>query len=388
MPHVKLTGYRRRDGRVGFRNELLILPSCVCSAHAAALAGQQVPQAVTIAHPHGCSQIPADADFTAETLIGFAANPNVAAVVVVGLGCEQVPSERIADGVAGAGIPVERVVIQDEGGTRKAAAKAARAAKRLLKRIAKIEREPAPFESLVFATECGGSDAFSGLAANPAVGAASDLVVEAGGTVILSETTEMIGAEHVLRERGATPAVSEQVVAMVKRCEDLMHSLGTHTIGGNPSLGNIEGGLSTLEEKSLGCIFKAGRAPIQEVLEFGQAPSQRGLVVMDTPGNDVESCTGMAAGGAQVCAFTTGRGSPTGCAVMPVIKVASNTPMYERMRPNMDVNAGTIAEGKESIEAVGRRIFRKIVQVANGQLTKAERTGHREFALHRLSWTF
>ena len=388
MPHPHITGYPRPDGRVGFRNHLLVLPSCVCSGHAAALVGQAVPEAVAIVHPHGCSQIPSDADFTAKQLIGCATNPNVAAVVVVGLGCEQVQSERIADGIAAASKPVERVVIQDEGGTKKAVAKAARLARKLLRQIVKTQREPVRFESLVFATECGGSDAFSGLTANPAVGAASDLVVEAGGTVILSETTELIGAEHALLGRGATPAIGEQAVAMVKRCEDLMHTLGTHTVGGNPSWGNLKGGLSTLEEKSLGCIFKAGRAAIQEVLDFGQRPSRRGLVVMDTPGNDVESVTGMAAGGAQVCAFTTGRGSPTGCAIMPVIKVASNTRMYERMRPNMDVNAGAIADGTATIEQVGARIFRTVVDVANGKLTKAERLGHREFALHRRSWTF
>ncbi|MBC8443271.1 UxaA family hydrolase [PVC group bacterium] len=388
MPKRSLAGYPRPDGRVGFRNYLLVLPSCVCSAHAAALVGQNVPEAVTIAHSHGCSQIPSDADFTAEQLIGCATNPNVAAVIVVGLGCEQVPSERLADGIAAAGVPVKRVVIQDEGGTKKAVAKATRLAKKMLGKIAKIEREPVGFESLIFATECGGSDAFSGIAANPAVGAASDMMVEAGGTVILSETTEMIGAEHVLRERGVTPQVSGEVVAMVKRCEDLMEQLGTHTIGGNPSWGNLKGGISTLEEKSLGCIFKAGRAPIQEVIEFGDKPTKRGLVVMDTPGNDVESCTGMAAGGAQVCAFTTGRGSPTGCAMMPVIKVASNTPMFEHLKPNMDVNAGTIGEGKEAIEEVGERIFRTIVKVVNGKMTKAEKLGHREFALHRRSWTF
>ena len=388
MTHPHLTGYLRGDGRVGFRNYLLVLPSCVCSGHAAALVGQAVPEAVAIVHPHGCSQIPSDADFTAKQLIGCATNPNVAAVVVVGLGCEQVQSERIADGIAAASKPVERVVIQDEGGTKKAVAKAARLARKLLRQIVKTQREPVGFESLVFATECGGSDAFSGLTANPAVGAASDLVVEAGGTVILSETTELIGAEHALLDRGAAPAIGEQAVAMVKRCEDLMHALGTHTIGGNPSWGNLDGGLSTLEEKSLGCIFKAGRAAIQEVLDFGQRPSRRGLVVMDTPGNDVESVTGMAAGGAQVCAFTTGRGSPTGCAIMPVIKVASNTRMYERMRPNMDVNAGVIADGNATIEQVGARIFKTVVDVANGKLTKAEKLGHREFALHRRARTF
>ena len=166
MPKPNLSAYPRPDGRVGFRNYLLVLPSCVCSAHAADLVGRNVPEAVTIAHPHGCSQIPSDANFTAAQLIGCATNPNVAAVVVVGLGCEQVPSERLADGIAAAGVPVERVAIQEEGGTMKAVAKATRLAKKLLKTVAKIEREPVGFESLIFATECGGSDAFSGLAAN------------------------------------------------------------------------------------------------------------------------------------------------------------------------------------------------------------------------------
>ncbi len=388
MKHVSLHGYRRPDGRVGFRNLVVLLPSCMCSVRAAELAGESAPGAVVVSHPHGCSQTESDAAFTMRQLIGCATNPNVAAVVVVGLGCEQAASEELADGVAAAGRAAERVVIQDEGGVKRAAAKAARLARKHLARAEKTAREPVGFESLLAATECGGSDAFSGLTANPAVGAASDLILEAGGSVILSETTEMIGAEHVLAKRAAAPEIARQVKALVRGREREIRALGDSLMGGNPSPGNIAGGITTLEEKSLGCIYKAGRGAIQEVLEFGQRPSRRGLVIMDTPGNDVESLTGMAAGGAQICMFTTGRGSPVGCAFMPVLKIASNTPMFERLRAHMDVNAGVIAEGKASTRDVGRRLFHALVRALNGKPTKAERLGCREFALHRLARTY
>jgi len=204
-----------------------------------------------------------------------------------------------------------------------------------------------------------------------------------GGTVILSETTEMIGAEHVLAKRAAAPEIARQVKALVRGREREIRALGDSLMGGNPSPGNLAGGITTLEEKSLGCIYKAGRGAIQEVLEFGQRPSRRGLVIMDTPGNDVESLTGMAAGGAQIGLFTTGRGSPVGCAFMPVLKVASNTPMFERMRPNMDINAGTILDGSESLRSVGERIFNAIVEVASGRKTKAEALGYQDFVVFK-----
>jgi altronate dehydratase large subunit len=219
------------------------------------------------------------------------------------------------------------------------------------------------------------------------VGAASDMFVEQGGTSILSETQELIGAEHLLAKRAVSPEVAERIWYICKRAEEGALKMGVDIRYTNPAPGNIEGGITTLEEKSLGCIHKAGHAPIQEVVEYAEAPKKKGLVIMDTPGHDVESITGMVAGGAQVVVFTTGRGTPVGCPIAPVIKVASNTTMYERMRDNMDINAGEIVDGKKSIRDVGKEIFDEIIAACNGKKTKAEVLGFGSFAINRIGPT-
>jgi altronate dehydratase large subunit len=255
-------------------------------------------------------------------------------------------------------------------------------ARELFQEVSRAQREAIPLSELVVATECGGSDAWSGVTANPALGAASDLVVRAGGTVILSEASEFIGAEHVLAARAASPEVAACIVESARRREDEASRVGVDLRGAQPTPGNIAGGLSTIEEKSLGTIAKGGTTPVRECLPYAHRPTQRGLVVMDTPGNDPESVTGMVAGGAQVVVFTTGRGSPTGCPIAPVIKVASNSAMFRKMADDMDVNAGTILESGESLASVGRRIFDEIIAVANGKQTSAETWGHKEFAIN------
>ncbi|HOQ27631.1 MAG TPA: UxaA family hydrolase, partial [Armatimonadota bacterium] len=242
---------------------------------------------------------------------------------------------------------------------------------------------PVPVEELILAVECGASDAFSGLSANPAVGAAADLLVEAGGTVILSETSEIIGAEQVLARRCVDAETRERLLNIVEQQESAFRSFEEHAGGVYIAPGNIAGGLTTLEEKSLGCIRKGGTTPVREVVAFGERPSRRGLVVMDTPGHDVASMIGMVAGGAQVICFTTGRGTPTGCPVAPVIKVCSNTETSRHMADNIDLDAGTILSGEESIEDVGRRIFERVLAVANGERTCSELLGHAEFMIGR-----
>jgi len=346
-----------------------------------------VEGAVALPHQHGCAQIGDDAEMTFRTLAGIGSNPNVGAVLVIGLGCEQVGADALAKAVRQSGKPVEVVGIQDEGGTPAAIARGRELLPRLAAPVAEQRREPCPFDRLILATECGGSDAFSGLTANPLVGAVADRAVTAGATVILSETTELIGVEHLLAERAASPEVAEQACRMVLDCEATACEHGADLTGSNPSPGNIEGGLTTIEEKSLGCLYKGGSSAIQEVLAYAQRPSRRGLVLMDSPGNDVESIAGMAAGGAALILFTTGRGTPLGCAVAPVVKIASNTPVAERMADNIDFNAGAIADGTTSLEEAAEKLWALALEVASGRPTRAEVLGHREFGIRRVAPT-
>jgi len=248
----------------------------------------------------------------------------------------------------------------------------------------KVERVPAPWSAIVLGLECGGSDALSGITANPALGVASDRLVELGATSVLGETTEILGAEHLLAARAIDPEVGKRIVAMVARYEASINYEGIDIRGAQPSRGNIEGGLSTLEEKSLGAAKKAGNAPLTGVLEFGERPTTPGLYFMDTPGHDIEQLAGFGAGHINVVVFTSGRGTPTGSAIMPTIKVSTNTPMYQSIPDLIDLDAGTIADGIETLAEVGARIFDEIVHVANGKLTRAEQGGHHEFALSRM----
>ncbi|HXK90067.1 MAG TPA: UxaA family hydrolase [Thermosynergistes sp.] len=384
---MKIMGYVRPNGAVGIRNHLLVLPSVVCANDAARKIAEQLAGAVWVDHQHGCAELAPDAEQTRRTLAGFASNPNVGACIIVGLGCEVVNAHGLAEAVAKTGKPVECFVIQEVGGTVNTVAAAVKAGSRMLEMLSKQEREECDLSSITLALECGGSDACSGIAANPAVGAASDMLVEQGGTSILSETQELIGAEHLLAKRAVSPEVAERIWYICKRAEEGALKMGVDIRYTNPAPGNIEGGITTLEEKSLGCIHKAGHTPIQEVVEYAEAPKKKGLVIMDTPGHDVESITGMVAGGAQVVVFTTGRGTPVGCPIAPVIKVASNTTMYERMRDNMDINAGEIVDGEKSIRDVGKEIFDEIIAVCNGKKTKAEVLGFGSFAVNRIGPT-
>ncbi|MDR1048923.1 MAG: UxaA family hydrolase [Synergistaceae bacterium] len=383
-------GYVRPDGSVGVRNFLLVLPSVVCANDTAVRIAAQLSGAVSVTHQHGCAQLPADAAQTRRTLAGFAANPNVAACIVVGLGCETIQAEDVARDAAGLapGKPVAALCIQDEGGTLDTIGKGVKIGRGMLAEISLLRREEQPLSKLILGLECGGSDAWSGLSANPAVGDASDRLIRAGGTSILSETQEMIGAEHLLAERAVDPEVAERLLFIVRRAEEGALSGGVDIRLANPTPGNRKGGLSTLEEKSLGCLSKAGlEAPLLEVLDYAERPSKRGLVVMDTPGHDIESITGMAAGGAQVFFFTTGRGTCTGCPIAPVIKICSNTPAFERMRDNMDIDAGPVVTGEKTISEAGEALFGEMLAVAGGKSTKSEELGYGSFAVNRIGPT-
>jgi len=376
-------GYERPDGSVGVRNHLLVLTPMDCSIEPARKIAAQVEGAVAVTQHHGCGF-----DWmVANTLIGTGRNPNVAGVLLVGLGCESLTCEALADGIEPTGKPVETLVIQEEGGSVKTTEKGVRILRRMAEEVSELVREPFPLSKLMLAVECGGSDASSGLAANPAVGVAADMLVDEGGTVVFGETQEMTGTQHVLARRAVDAEVAEAIHAMIGRQELRMRAAGIDSRF--MSKGNVEGGLTTIEEKSLGAIRKGGTRPIQGVLGTGREgfdyPSRPGLWLQDGTGRDVPSVTGMVAAGAQVVAFTTGRGSTTGHAIAPVLKVTGNPLTYSRMGDNMDVNAGAILDGSETLRSVGEGIFRDVVEVASGRMTKAEALGYHDFIVYKTS---
>lgn len=379
-----IMGYERPNGDIGIRNHLLIIPTVICSNQVCSRIMQMVPGAVAIPHQHGCSQIGADKTRTFEMLAGTGKNPNVGAVIIISLGCEVVDPIALAEDIRSTGKPVEVFDIQSVGGSVKAIAYGAELAKRLMADLQKQAKVPVPLSKLKVAVKCGGSDATSGLASNPALGAAADSLISEGGSIVIGETTEIIGAEHLLAERCATPEISDKLYHIVDRFEKEVERMGADMRGGNPSPGNIAGGLSTIEEKSLGCISKCGTAPIKGVIEYAERIPENGLYFMDSPGNDIECVSGMAAGGAHIVCFTTGRGTPTGAAVVPVIKITANKQMFLRMEDNMDIDVSDMLDGSASLGQAGDRIWQEIVEVAEGKWTKAEVLGHQEFSINRI----
>ena len=379
-----LLGYKRPNGQIGVRNHLLVIPTVICANQVCSRISQVVPETVAIPHQHGCSQIGADKQRTFDTLAGTGKNPNVGAVIVVSLGCEVINPHELADAIRVTGKPVEVIDIQEVGGSIKAIQVGTEVAKRLRAELDTIERAEIPLSELMVGVKCGGSDATSGLASNPALGVAADALIGEGGSIVISETTEIIGAEHILAARCRTPETAEKLYHIVDRFEKEVERMGEDMRGGNPSPGNIAGGLSTIEEKSLGCISKCGTAPIEGVVEYAEAIDGKGLFFMDSPGNDIECVSGMAASGVHVVCFTTGRGTPTGSAVVPVIKITANGRMYERMSDNMDVDVSPMLSGTMDLNEAGQLIWDEIQEVASGKLTKAEILGHAEFSINRI----
>lgn len=377
-------GYERPNGDIGIRNHLLIIPTVICANQVCNRMMQMVPETISIPHQHGCSQIGADKDRTFDVLAGTGMNPNVGGVIIVSLGCEVVDPTALAETIRMTGKPVEVFDIQSAGGSVKAIQYGVELAKRMKAELDQQVKVPVPLSKLKVAVKCGGSDATSGLSSNPALGQAADSLIGEGGTIIIGETTEIIGAEHVLAKRCVDEAVSTKLYAIVDRFEKEVERMGADMRGGNPSPGNIAGGLSTIEEKSLGCISKCGTAPIEAVIEYAERIPDHGLYFMDSPGNDIECVSGMAAGGAHIVCFTTGRGTPTGAAVVPVIKITGNKRTFELMEDNMDVDVSEMLSGMLSLGQAGERIWQEITEVAEGKWTKAELLGHQEFSINRI----
>ena len=350
---MKFYGYKRSDGSVGIRNHVLILPGCICSAGAARKIAQKAEGAIYLYNPNGCAQNSCDTALTLEILSGMVANGNVYGALIVGLGCEIIQKERYMEAIRKkTDKPVYYISIQEEGGIGRTVEKGITLANKLRREADLCQREECDISQLILGMECGGSDPTSGFSANTVLGNTSDRIVDMGGTTVLSETPEAIGAENILMRRGITPGVGQKLYDTVKACEQLYLDAGEDIRSTNPSPGNKAGGITTLEEKSLGCIHKSGTKPFTDVIGYGEKITKRGLLFMDSTAYDVASTVAKIAGGAQIIAFTTGRGTPVGNAVAPVLKITGN--------------------------------HETIIDVCNGKLVKAEENEISDMAINQL----
>ena len=379
-------GYRRADGQVGIRNHVLVLPTSICASDTTERIARAVTGCVTFHNQNGCSQVNVDQQLTVDTLAGLAANPNVYAVLAVSLGCEGCQNDLVIDAIRKrCDKPIRSLIIQKVGGSIKAVEEGTRIARELVRAASLCEREDVPVSELIFGTNSGGSDTSSGLGSNPLIGEVSDWMVSQGATTVLCETPELFGGEHILARRASTPEVGEQILKIVRDYEKYVQMFGAEMREGNPSPGNMAGGLTTLEEKSLGCIHKAGHSPINAVYPYAaKLKSHEGLVIMDTPGTDPASVGGIIAGGCQLVIFSTGLGTPTGNAIAPVLRITANGRTAQTMADNIDFDAQATIYGPESMEELRDRLIDQIIAVCNGEPTCAEALGYTETALPHL----
>ncbi len=375
-----MTGYERKNGRFGIRNHLLILPTVSCVNGVVRRISREVPEAVPITHAYGCSRGPRDFQILYRILSGLVNHPNVGGVVLIGLGCEVSNTKNLFPLVKESGKPIEILNVQEDGGSLKTSNKGIAAAHQILSEIRNQPRVPLPWDQLLIAMECGGSDAMSGVTANVAMGAVSDWLVEKGASVIFGENTEMIGTTEVLMRRAKNEKVAGQIKQMIERAEKLTQEVMGNLASLVISPGNMDGGMSTIAEKSMGCIAKGGTTTINQVVDYGENPSEHGLILQDGPGYDGDSMAGLAASGSQLMFFSTGRGTPAGFPALPVIKVASNTRIYEAMKDDMDVNSGMLLEGRPLVQ-LREEMIELMIRVINGEETKAERNGMDVFTL-------
>ena len=383
MEHTFM-GYRRPDGSVGTRNHLIILPSVFCANSTAEKIAAQIPGAIPMPHAVGCAQVGLDLELTARTLKAMGCHPNAGAVIVVGLGCERFDPPELYDAVKATGKPVAKFVIQEEGGITNTVKRAVEVGKQFAAELARQQRVPCPLSALMVGTKCGGTDATSGLAANPAVGNMVDRVVAEGGSAILSELNELLGTEKFLAKRAVNEEVAQKIYDAIYEIEDVLRGGLDFSLPENRnhliSRGNFAGGVSSIVEKALGGVHKSGTAPIQDVLQYAIPPreDQHGLFLMDYESQDGEVVTGMIGCGSQLVAFTTGRGHATGHPLVPVVKITGNYKTYASMTECFDFDASPIISNGATIKDEGERLLDLMIRIASGELTAAERLDGRE----------
>ena len=365
-------GYVRKDGSVGTRNYVAILPSVVCVTEVVEAIVHNTTGTQGIIHHQGCCQTPPDLERVTECLIRIGQNPNVGAILIVSLGCEGVDTDRLEAELRATGKPVDRINVQELGGTSASIRMGMDKAQALVKQISGLQRTEVDISNMTMGIKCGASDTTSGIGSNPVIGYVADKIVDLGGTVMFGETTEFIGAEHILQRRAKDAFVASEIGRIVTEMEDRAKAIGVDMRKGQPTPGNIKGGLSTIEEKSLGAIVKSGTRTIEGVIGYTDVPRGKGLWIKDSPGREIELLSGMAVGGAQVILFSTGRGAPQGFPVVPVMKICGNPITYDRMIHDMDINAGKLTTGERTLEAIGEEVFEMLLRVASGEVTNGE----------------
>ena len=374
-------GYRRSNGPVGVRNHLAVIANVFCANKTAEKIADQLPGAVLLRHNLGCGQIGYDLELSARTLKAMGSHPNLGGVLLIGLGCERLRPEEVFEAIQATGKPCAMFIIQEEGGVEKTVENAVRVGRRIQEELLAESRVPCPISELFISVKCGGTDSTSGLAANPAVGYASDCIVSSGGSSVISELNELIGTEDFLASRAVSETVEKRIYDAIFGIEDFLKGCIEPRLDEKRnqliSPGNFDGGVSSIVEKALGGVHKCGEAPIMDVLDYALPPrlGQRGLFLMSYESVDGEVTTGMIGCGAQIVCFTTGRGNPTGHPVAPVIKITGNHEVYERLRDDFDMDAGSVITEGRPVEEMGEVLYRQILRVAEGELTSAERHG-------------
>lgn len=373
-------GYIRPDGQVGIRNHVVVMANAACSTGVVDQIAKAVPGVVPLLHTYGCNA-PGEFERWRTVQNGILSNPNVYGVILIGIGCEDFDARNIAKELHERnGKQIVPLIVQNDGGGQKVIAKAAEIAKKMIADAKELERVEVPISKLVFATECGGSDSLSGVTANPTIGYVSDWVVENGGVSLLSENAELIGTEHILAERAVNKEVADKIYKLVYGEEEKLRAIMGEESSRSLAKGNIAGGLTTIQEKALGCVRKGGTAPVQDVIGYGEPVGDRkGLIIMDGPGNDPASLTGLFSSGAQIAIYSTGRGTPMAHPICPVIKISSNTKTYEMVGGDdgdMDLNAGAIITEGISIEEMGEKAIEYLLDALNGMETKPEKYGY------------
>ena len=374
--------FERPNGTYGVRNRIAVIPTVACANHVAELIADSVDIADAYTHPYGCDQLGYDLELSFKCLKSMGVHPNNGAVLV---GCEEILPHELYKAIKNEQPDTELIVMQETGGTEKCVKLGTEICKKFRDKLMEQKRVKADISNLTVGVECGGSDYTSGIASNPSVGVFTEKLCSLGGGVVFGETTELMGAEDIIKSRCESEDVYKFIVDSIKRVEDTAVSMKVDLRGTQPSPGNIDGGLTTIEEKSLGGICKIGGTKIKSAVCFGSAPDKKGLAFVDTPGNDIACTLGLCCAGAQIIIFTTGRGTPMGFAAAPVIKVTANSKISKIMAENFDLDLSGIIDGDISINDGGRVLFERVISVAQGQQTAAEKLGHREFSLYRVS---